>query len=252
MSKSLAVAIAITLLLGLQCVGFAASPDEIAKWSQLPDMNDGHQFSSEIKVPSIVADDWICPDGRPVTDIHWWGGYWAPTAEGQYSDYSDGLTTVLTPGTLQTFTINIWSNEPAGGPEPYSRPGGILATYVFDLADAHEAFYGTTVLSGRNLYEYYVDLPQPFNQVQGTTYWLTIKADMPATSVQWGWQESNDHRVSPAVNDYKGSGWVQIQNNSYDNDMAFELTTIPEPAGLSAMGVGLVSMATFFFRRRKQ
>lgn len=252
MGKSLAIAAAIILLLGLQCAGFAGSPNQIVKWFQLPDMNNGHQFSSEVKVPSIVGDDWICPDGRPITDIHWWGGYWTPVANGQYASYTDGRPTLLSPGTLQTFTINIWSNVPAGGPEPYSRPGSVLATYAFNLADVHETFYGSTAQSDRNVYQYYVDLPEEFEQTQETTYWLTIQADLPPTSVQWGWHESNDHRVSPAVQDYKGSGWVQLQNNMYDNDMAFELTTVPEPAGLGAIGVGLVSMATFFFRRRRQ
>lgn len=251
MRKSLAITTAIVLLLGLQSLGFADSPNPVVKWSQLPDMSNGHQFSSEIKVPSIVGDDWICPDGKPITDIHWWGGYWTPVANGQYASYTDGRPTALAPGTLQTFTISIWSNVPAGGSEPYSRPGGVLATYAFNLADVHETLYGTTAQSGRNVYQYYVGLPERFEQTQGTTYWLTIRADLPPASVQWGWQESNDHRVSPAVQDYKGSGWVQLQNNQYDNDMAFELTTIPEPAGLSALGIGLVSMGTFFFRRRR-
>ncbi len=250
MRKSLAITAGIVLLLGLQCASFADAPNPAVKWSQLPDMGNGHQFSSEVKVPSTVADDWTCPDGRPITDIHWWGGYWTPVADGQYSHYTDGLSAALTPGSLQTFTINIWSDAPAGGSQPFSRPGSILETYVFNLADVHEVLYNTTT-SGRTVYQYYVDLPEHFEQVQGTTYWLSIRADLPPTSVQWGWHESNDHRVSPAVEDFKGSGWVQLQNNQYDNDMAFELTTIPEPGGLSVLCTGVVSLAAFLYRRRR-
>jgi hypothetical protein len=250
MRKSLAIAAAIVLLLGLHPASFADSPNQTVKWSQFPDMNHGHQFSSEFKVPSTVADDWTCPDGRPITDIHWWGGYWTPVGDGQYSHYSDGRPTMLSPGALQTFTISIWSNALAGGSLPYNTPGSILETYLFNMADAHEVFYGTTT-SGKKAYQYYVDLPEHFQQVQGTTYWLTIRADLPSASAQWGWHESNDHRVSPAVQDFKGSGWVQLQNNQYNNDMAFELTTIPEPGGLSVMGAGLVSLAAFLFKRRR-
>lgn len=252
MKRICPVVLAALLLLGLQYPGSAADQNHPTKWSQTPDMNDGHQFASEVKVPSIVADDWICPDGRPVTDIHWWGGYWQPVDTGRYGHYSDGRPSLSTPGTLESFTISIWSSVLAGGSEPYSRPGIVLKNYSFGLAEAHEQYYGATV-GGKHVYQYYVDLPEDdwFAQVLGTIYWLTIEATMSDPSVQWGWHESNEHRVSPAVQDFKDSGWVQIRNNLYANDMAFELTTIPEPAGLSVMAVGLGSMAAFLFRRRK-
>ncbi len=44
------------------------------KWLQFPDMADGINISSMIDRP-VVADDFLCTNGRPVTEVHFWGSF---------------------------------------------------------------------------------------------------------------------------------------------------------------------------------
>src|SRR3972149_8016431 len=87
--------------------------------SQEPDMLVGLDYSSEFKVPSLVADDWTCSNSLlPVTDIHWWGSYWK-TQQG-YFYYSDHIPSAVNGG-IVSFTFKIWGDIP--GP-PFSQPDG--------------------------------------------------------------------------------------------------------------------------------
>ena len=50
------------------------------KWSQPVDVDNGHDVYSFWQggndfPTTVVADDWKCPDGLPITDFHWWGSY---------------------------------------------------------------------------------------------------------------------------------------------------------------------------------
>jgi len=233
MRRSIGLIIALTAT-----TAFADQAPEPVKWSQLPDMNQGLDYSSEMKVPSIVADDWLCQDGLPVTDIHWWGSYWgtgvATPPDG--SPNSDGFPNAA-PGGIQDFRVSIWSDVPAGGNDAFSHPGQLL--WTLDTSDYNEALYGTT-LGGKQVWQYNVYLPQAewFNQVQGQIYWLSIEADLPDSMRQWGWHESKDDWNDDAAQQFKGSPWYELVNNTYSVSMAFELTTIPEPAMLSLLALG--------------
>ena len=250
MKKVLAVSLASLALLALICTNATAIPSTQVVWSQQPDMVRGFQFSSETKVPSIVADDFGWPALQAV-GLRWWGGYWTPTSPGNYGPYADGRPSVLTPATIQSFVISIWSDAAPGGAYPYARPGSQLWSAPIPFASVAETYAGATG-EGRQVYSYYADLSsQTLPQlVTGATYWLSIEAVTTSNSEQWGWHESSDHNLSPAVQYFRQSGWLQIQNNLYDNDMAFEITVIPEPAGLSALIVGLTGVGALVFRRR--
>ncbi len=250
MKTVLRITLALLILFAMQCIA-SADASQLVKWSQLPDMVNGYQFSSETKVPSLVADDWICPT-EALAGLRWWGGLWTPTAAGKYSHYCDSRPTITSLGNYQAWIIRIFDNVPQSATEPYARPGNELAMWTLSSADVQETHYKDTQ-SGRHVHSYYADLtnlamPQ---LTAGSIYWISIQAQMSDTNVQWGWHESRDHRLSAAVQDFKSAGWLQIQNNMYDNDMAFELTTIPEPTGLSVLTVGIGGMATFFWRRRR-
>jgi hypothetical protein len=201
-------------------------------------MNRGLDYSSELKVPSAVAADWLCQDGLPVTDIHWWGSYWLPGAPTppDGSPNSDGFMNAPAGG-IQAFRLGIWSDVPAGGSVPFSHPGQLM--WTVDTASYNEVFYGTTA-AGKEVWQYNVYLPQTewFNQVQGQIYWLSIEALLPDPVRQWGWHESKDHWNDDAVQIFKGSPWYELINNTYSVDMAFELTTIPEPAALLLLALG--------------
>ena len=52
----------------------------MTKWSQppvevQPRLFKGWDEGSVFEHPPIVADDWLCEDDRPVTDLHWWGSF---------------------------------------------------------------------------------------------------------------------------------------------------------------------------------
>lgn len=249
--KTYAVAIAIALLVTLQVPAIADAPEQPVKWSQLPDMVGGLDWSSEVKVPSTVADDFLCQDGLPVTDIHWWGSYWLPNnpVPPDGSTHSDALPNAP-PGGIEKFIIRFWTDIPKDPniPLSFSRPGQEL--WAVDAYQFFETFYGVTT-NGEEVYQYnvYLDPADWFLQEQGLIYWISIEAVLQDPTRQWGWHESKDHWNDAAVQDFKSSGWVAIQNNLYDSDMAFELTTIPEPGSLVALLGGMVAL--FGVRRRR-
>ncbi|MHC4844062.1 MAG: DUF7901 domain-containing protein, partial [Planctomycetota bacterium] len=86
------------------------------KWSQRPvpfdpnlpeDFNGWDEMSDPCFRP-ILADDWLCMDDRPVTDIHWWGSFM-------------GWTQPEPPPILpQAFHIGIWTDFP--DPDPCDDP----------------------------------------------------------------------------------------------------------------------------------
>ena len=51
------------------------------KWSQpvveycAPGVFKGWDEPSVRDYPPLLADDWVCTDDRPITDIHWWGSF---------------------------------------------------------------------------------------------------------------------------------------------------------------------------------
>jgi len=254
--------VAVALALVVASFACAEPVSDPLKWSQLPDMVMGLDWSSEVKVPSIVADDWLCTNGLPVTDIHWWGSYWVPVQPGSYSSYSDARPGAQ-PGGITKFILTIYTDVPVGPNNPFgfSYPGGQL--WQYETTDFNEMLYGTTQGGSGNppeeVYQYYVKLPNDlwFMQEKDQIYWLSIEAVMldstgaPITDKQWGWHESKIAWNDAAVQDFKGSDWVAIQNNEYDVNMAFELTTIPEPGSMLALGVGIVGMAGMVIRKRR-
>ena len=102
------------------------------------------------------------------------------------------------------------------------------------------------------MYKYDVDLSSndQFNQVQGTIYWISIQAILPDhPEKQWGWHETTGFHFDTAVM-RKGTSEVwSIPCGGHD--MAFELTTVPEPAGILALLSGLTGILGICLRRRK-
>ena len=237
------------LLLVMPYAGSADAPRDPIKWSQLPDMYGGLDFSTEIKVPSLVADDWLCRDGLPVMDIHWWGSYWIPPSG--YTYYSDKLPNAVPPPGVVSLTLAIWSDVPQGPGVPFSHPGQQLWSHA--ATNFNETFYGKTEF-GEDVYQYFVRLPEEdwFLQEKETIYWLSIQANFPNSSNQWGWHESKYHWNDATVQDFMGSGWYALRNNLYDVDMAFELTTVPEPGSLASLAVGLLGMVGWVARRMRR
>lgn len=246
------------LLLAVQCTVFAQAPSAV-KYSQLPNTDWSYSFSSEIKAPvgaapfyiSQMADDWKCNATGDVTDIHWWGSYWLPPTVPYYTDYSDGLPSALSGG-ITAFNISFWTDIPVGPGIPYSRPGQAFRSFtVQGTASETEDFEISLGDLTRKVYkyDYYLTAEQQFEQVKDTIYWVSIQAVLPDETKQWGWHETMGYKYDMSVIQKNNSGYWYFPCGGHD--MAFELTTVPEPSGILAMLSGLGGIVGFGFRRRK-
>lgn len=213
------------------------SPQEV-KWRQPPDMQFGVNIRS-IEPEPVAADDWRCTDPRPVNDVHVWGSFigWE----------RDDPDPTVQPPVVNAFWVRIYKDIPAGvDPDfPYSHPGELL--FRAEIKDFAQEMVASILLPD-GIYEhkfyYGMDLPEPFDQVEGTIYWISVSAVMPEPepACPWGWETSTRHWNDNAtrfwsINNY----WQEITPNllppwyqeHYPTvDMAFELTvpyTPPQP-----------------------
>lgn len=244
------LAVIVTLVVAVAAPAVWADPvTDPVKWSQLPRMDAyGYDFSSETTVPSRVADDFLCVDGQPVIDVHWWGSYYLPGPIWPYYT-SDNLPDPsypadVPPGILQGFRIEFWTDIPAGVDPimPWSHPGQLLYEEFIPITQVQEALYGKVTHIGgvvENVWQYNTDLPIPFFQEAGNIYWLMIQAIHSDQMIQWGWHEADSLWHDNAVQ--MGYGRPGIWELMTDKDMAFELS-IPEPVTTLLLGAGLMAL----------
>ena len=251
--------IGVFVLLAVQCLAVTPVPS-VVKYSQPPNTEWSYDLSSEIKQPtgagivyqSLMADDWLCNATGTVTDIHWWGSYWAPYPAEPYSDYSDSRPNAPAGG-ITGFNITIWNDVQVGPNNPYSHPGTMRQEIT---GTANEQLdYTITDPSGfltHSVYKYNVDLSSndQFRQDAGNIYWLSIQAILPDLEKQWGWHETTSiHNDIGVMKKGVESSWFIPCGG---HDMAFELTTaVPEPSGILAILSGLGGILGVAFRRRK-
>jgi hypothetical protein len=233
-------------------------PARCHKWSLLPDLVEGEDLLSWTTnaSPAVVAPQYplvaapFVSDGRPITDVHWWGSY---------------------PG---------WSGS-VGGTEPHpvpppaglDRPLGFRLSWHADtncsplppmvdlfvpMRKAHEVFYATQPTPWaeepfEQKYQYYVDLldpevsGQPWRETNNVAYWLNVQAVFaPAFPVGkshrgWGWATAQPPKSHcPGHVTTNGVSWQPVHYASPHPLApqaawpAFELTTDAYPTnGLS-------------------
>ncbi|MDM8517966.1 hypothetical protein QUF76_17350 [Desulfobacterales bacterium HSG16] len=198
----------------------------------------------------ILADDWLCKDDRPVTDVHWWGSF-------------IGWTKPHPPPVIPSrFHIGIWTDVKAAPDRP-SHPGELIwenfcHSYVWNFAgydkdprkEIPEAMQNETCFQ----FNQFLSQDQWFYQKPsadgaGTIYWLSIAAiydNVDSVRYPWGWKTRpvvfNDNAVRirkvsgvtgiekwpPALHDYWNYG-EPVEGAKKFWDLSFELTTNMAP-----------------------
>jgi len=215
----------------------------VEKWVQPPDMSN-NGFSTGVVHPSVLADDWMCTNGQRIVRLKWWGSYVG-------FEQSNSVPTLI-PDHPYSFVFGQYlditaDQNPAGD---WSKPGmfinGDAAFY-----DEYNAQYFGSVFDGAeytHVYQYTYDMFNPWDQVQGEIYWISVTAFYDTTPDNtWAWhitdQPWNDDAVSGIINEDQ---W-QPMNNNY----AFSITTVPEPGAILLFGFSfLVSIVRKFKNRR--
>ena len=125
------------------------------KYVQWPNLNSGYDVWN---TPYVLADDFVCTNTGPISDIHLWGSWLNDQA----------LTNSI------TFWLGIYDDVPVGTGNTYSHPGtNLLWQQWFAPGQYAETIWAT------NAHEYFLD-PGPTNVV-GPIQWCGIIASIPPT-----------------------------------------------------------------------
>ncbi|MBW8039252.1 MAG: S8 family serine peptidase [Planctomycetes bacterium] len=212
------------------------------KWSQPPipitpdNLYYGWNEDSIYDSNQIVADDWLCDNDDPVTDIHWWGSF---------KNWNDARP----PQMPTSFHITIWTDVPANPsvPDSFSHPNEVV--WEIDCFNFTSNFVGwdydprTKCYEACFYFEQFLTDAEFFYQrtnPDGTPniYWISIAAQYPAGATvdnPWGWKTRprmfNDDAViirkptNPKIGDkYLDGKPIYWPDPSQSWDMAFELT----------------------------
>jgi hypothetical protein len=226
------------LLLGLAPVATADwDPGDPFKM-HFPQMPDPFGWDVNTTFPKVLADDWLCTETGPVSDIHFWGSW--------RDDF-------VVP--IQSIHLSIHSNIQEG-PNGWSIPGELLWQVDLQPGMWTERFWGEGVQGWYDpntgevlpenhfgIYQYNVFLPEPlwFFQEEGQIYWLDISVTPEDPGAQWGWKTSLDHFEDDAVwADFPIEGpedWIELRDpiTGESLDMAFVIT--PAPGAVMLFGI---------------
>ncbi len=261
------------------------NPDDLAraKWIQLPDLTPTGMDILDTLQPvepaawKILADDFLCVESGPITDVHLWGSWLndlLPTNSGGQLDAGN-----------VRFKLSFHSDVPVDTSNPFSHPGTELWSAIFEPGDfnvnpnvitAPEQFYDPNLdqIIGIDslVYQYnFTDFAEPFVQTEGTIYWLDVQTEvlgnLPGeTPATFGWktrdpnQHFNDDAVFADTNGFAGplvTAWSELRYplghplETQSIDLSFVLT-VPEPSSVIMAGVGLIGLIGMICRRRRR
>ncbi len=201
-----AFVLAAVLVLVLSVVASADWDEgEPYKWVQYPDL-EPTGIDVNATFPYVLADDFLCTQTGPITDIHIWGSWLNDYLP--YGNPSDVL-----------FTLSIHSDIPAeASPTGYSMPGELLWLMDFDQdmfqvrvwadglqegwLDPPEMYnpWGDTVCWQYNfIIDETVAFRQEGSEENPIVYWVDVQARPADPDAYFGWKTSIDHWNDDAV-----------------------------------------------------
>lgn len=228
------------------------------KYIQGPNTDDGYDVwdcntfpPSVTDGPWLLADDFVCTNTGPISDIHLWGSWLN----------NQPLTNSL------TFWIALFSDQPTNANNPFSHPNILLWSQCFTPGEYAEESVGTgtenfldpgppSIIGPEQQIWYYCFNPSPPPIQYGTAtapsnYWLAVYATLPSTSLPYyyGWKTTTNvqHDISvhtvwtlpPCPTNLTGitlGGWTPNYAPSpaapQPLDLAFKLTT-PTNSGIN-------------------
>lgn len=216
------------------------------KWVQLP---DPYGWDVKVTPPKILADDFLCVDPLPITDVHFWGS-WADDMVGKITNvhlsiHSDLVGAVPSqPDILlwdkdfddTMFTVRKWHEE---GLQGWYNPN--TGQY---WPDNHQEIYQVNIDLCPE--QWFWQDGDPENPVW---YWLDIQVTVAdPVCTDFGWKTSIDHNRDNAVWRDECCPPEQAWEELYDPvsgeslDMAFVITTIPEPGVFVIAAIGLLAL----------
>ena len=240
MTRSLIALVVVSVL----CT--AAQADYIdlpIKWSQVPwDPGAARVPWSDHLSPGgwTRADDFECQDSDPIVAVRWWGGY---TTSGLR--HTGNVTADI------GFYLSV-------GNHPDSLPASRVAFYE---VTAQEEWTGGYVFGDWPVYRYDAYLPAAFDQYfyshtvaersQANIGELFIDICLPSGDPMWFWMPLPAEDPPVPILDWAAechTGHVgPWETDPYHLNLAFELMTIPEPATIGLVGLGLAAL----IRRRR-
>ncbi|MCK5306366.1 MAG: hypothetical protein KAJ66_04465 [Candidatus Omnitrophica bacterium] len=249
----------IFLIVFLVVASTAWTEAAIYKWLQPYDLENGYDIESYYAEDSgalhIVADDWLCTNNLPVTDIHWWGSYWENIG-GNWVPYAGEEDPYRALGTSPQFLLRIYTDVPVSGNNPYSHPGDMIWEHPTSFPGGFVGHEQNPIMENASKFEWNWNLREEwyFNQDPGeNVYWLSIFQILrPNDQYLWGWETSSEHWNDIATY-WDGDEWYPVAEEL--TDMAFGLTTpIPTPGVMPLLGSVLFGLYGFnaVFRKKKQ
>jgi hypothetical protein len=146
--------------------------------------------------------------------INWWGGFY-PNAGTTGND---------------AFTLQILSNNSL-------NPGSVLDTVV--LGSGNGTLTGATLL-GNPEYSYQASFA-PITLTAGS-YFISLSNSYNATSDSWIWETtSNGPQLNGAL--FNGTNWYYQAGESLAYNLTGTPSSVPEPASIALLGIGLLAMS---------